>query len=416
VEGENPASYIVRLQRLLAQRSRFTASEGEEWARGILRRELEEAGLTPSLEAFEARVYDVEECGLAVVKPWRGEVECSPLGFSGSTSRDGVEAELVYIEAGDRALVPDAKGWVGLAAARPREPEVWGYLAERASGLVISEGGPYRELSTVCLPYEWYEKYGDLPAVIVKFDDALRLMRAERVRLTLRQRVERRTAYNVVTEVRGSKYPEEVVLLCAHYDSVRGGRGAIDNAGGTAFAVALARAFTGVEVKRTLRLVLFSGEELGLVGSRAYVAAHRDELSEIKMVVNLDVHGGALGTNAAIVTANEKVASYLEALSKSLGVRLDVREDVMSSDSASFAREGVPAVNFYRSSGANQDSHTARDDDRYVGETAYKLLWKLVYRFLSDLLQAEEFPLSREISENVRKSVDKYFKRLLAEK
>ncbi|RLE86132.1 MAG: hypothetical protein DRJ67_07935 [Thermoprotei archaeon] len=415
MEDGDFARYIVRLQRLLARRPRFTASEGEEWARGILGRELEEAGLTPSLEAFEARVYEVEECGLAVVKPWRGEVECSPVGFSGSTSGDGVEAELVYVEAGDRALVPDAKDWVGLAAARPREPEVWGYLAERASGLVVSEGSPYRELSTACVPYEWYERYGDLPAVMVRFDDALRLMEAERVRLVLRQRVERRTAYNVVAEVRGSKYPGEVVLLCAHYDSVRGGRGAVDNAGGTAFAVALARAFAGVEVKRTLRLVLFSGEELGLVGSRAYVAAHRDELDEVKLVVNLDVHGGVLGTNAAIVTANEEVASYLKALSRSLGVGLDVKEDVMSSDSASFAREGVPAVNFYRSSGANQDSHTARDDGRYVGEAAYTLLWRLVYRFLSDLLQAEEFPLPREISENVRKSVNRYFKRLLAE-
>jgi len=50
-----------------------------------------------------------------------------------------------------------------------------------------------------------------------------------------------------------------------------------------------------------------------------------------------------------------------------------------------------------------------------VGEAAYTLLWRLVYRFLSDLLQAEEFPLPREISENVRKSVNRYFKRLLAE-
>jgi len=78
-------------------------------------------------------------------------------------------------------------------------------------------------------------------------------------------------AYNVVGELPGREKPEEVVIVGGHLDSWDLGTGATDNATGSAVAVEVLRAFqaTGLKPRRTLRVILWSGEEQGLLGSRA---------------------------------------------------------------------------------------------------------------------------------------------------
>src|SRR5262249_43540570 len=82
--------------------------------------------------------------------------------------------------------------------------------------------------------------------------------------------------YNAVAEIRGSEKPEEVVIIGGHLDSWDLGTGATDDGTGSMAVIAAARALmkSGVELKRTIRFVLFTGEEQGLNGSRAYVKAH----------------------------------------------------------------------------------------------------------------------------------------------
>ncbi len=81
---------------------------------------------------------------------------------------------------------------------------------------------------------------------------------------------------NVVGEWRGSEWPEEVILLGAHRDSWHTATGATDSGGNCAVMMETLRILkaAGVPPKRTLRVVLFDGEELGLLGSQAYVKAH----------------------------------------------------------------------------------------------------------------------------------------------
>ena len=101
-------------------------------------------------------------------------------------------------------------------------------------------------------------------------------------------------ARNVVADIRGREKPEEMVLLVAHLDSWGLGTGALDNGANSVMLIDVARAIlsTGLRPRRTIRFVLFSGEEQGLVGSRAYAAAHRDELDGISAVVNYDLGVG----------------------------------------------------------------------------------------------------------------------------
>ncbi len=404
--------YAYRLALELAREHRFTGSRGEDEARKIILEELTEHGYNPTLEEFNVKVYDVHRLELRVISPFKAEIQASPIGFSGETG--GVEGRLAYIENSDRILLPEENGWIGLATGRP-SAENWRLLARRAAGLIIAEGTPYRALSRVAVPWEWRERYGSLPAVYVSYRDAVRLLDAERVFLALEQTYRDVTSYNIYAEKSGYKYPDEIVLVTAHYDSVLGVPGATDNAGGVALLLTLAKSLSGQRLKRSVRFVFFGAEELGLRGSLAYVDKHKDELKKVVLVVNLDVHGGALGSSAAIVSGSKTLRNYVESKAKEVGVNLNVSEDVMSSDSTSFVwKGGVPAVNFYRSSGSGADIHTERDSTEHLHPVAFKVIGEFTLKFLVDLLNSEELPFDREIPEEIKKKAEEYFKKRLA--
>jgi hypothetical protein len=98
--------------------------------------------------------------------------------------------------------------------------------------------------------------------------------------------------YNVVAEIKGSEKPDEVVIVCGHLDSWNspGSQGANDNGTGTVTAMEAARILRAAHAKpkRTIRFVLWSGEEQGLLGSTAYVKAHEAEWDKISAVLNDD--------------------------------------------------------------------------------------------------------------------------------
>ncbi|MEM0982495.1 MAG: M20/M25/M40 family metallo-hydrolase [Planctomycetota bacterium] len=87
--------------------------------------------------------------------------------------------------------------------------------------------------------------------------------------------------YNTIAEIPGTEKPDEVVIMSAHLDSWNGpgSTGTVDNATGSSVTMEAARilATVGVKPKRTIRFVLWTGEEQGLLGSRAYVESLSDE-------------------------------------------------------------------------------------------------------------------------------------------
>ena len=102
--------------------------------------------------------------------------------------------------------------------------------------------------------------------------------------------------WNTVAELRGIERPGQVVILGAHLDSWDLGQGVTDNGTGSMVVLEAARALaqSGLKPKRTIRFILFSGEEQGLLGSRAYAAAHAAEADSIQAVLVLDNGTGAI--------------------------------------------------------------------------------------------------------------------------
>src|SRR5271169_4600029 len=96
--------------------------------------------------------------------------------------------------------------------------------------------------------------------------------------------------WNVVADIRGSEKPDEFVVLGAHLDSWELGTGALDNGCNAALVIDALRAIkaSGLKPRRSIRFILFSGEEEGLLGSRAYSRAHRPELDKAAGVIIYD--------------------------------------------------------------------------------------------------------------------------------
>lgn len=155
------------------------------------------------------------------------------------------------------------------------------------------------------------------------------------------------TSHNVVAEIKGRDLPKEIVILGAHLDSWELGTGALDNGCNAALVIDSLRAIkaAGVRPRRTLRFILFSGEEQGLFGSLAYVRAHHDELDNIVGEVVLDSGsgpitgfstGGRKDVDAALAPMLQPFARW-----NATSVTNDAE---LGTDNYDFLIEGVPTI------------------------------------------------------------------------
>jgi carboxypeptidase Q len=152
---------------------------------------------------------------------------------------------------------------------------------------------------------------------------------------------------NVVGEIRGYEKPDEVVILGAHLDSWELGTGALDNGCNAALVIEAARAIkaTGLLPRRTIRFVLFSGEEQGTIGSFEYVKTHRTELDKIRAMINFDAGIGRV-TGFSLGGRHDTEAGVREVLKplESWGVNNHTYDASFGSDNFDFLLEGVPTL------------------------------------------------------------------------
>jgi hypothetical protein len=170
---------------------------------------------------------------------------------------------------------------------------------------------------------------------------------------------------NTVGEIAGSEKPDEVVIVGAHLDSWDLGQGATDNGTGSVTVLEAARllAKSGIKPKRTIRFVLFTGEEQGLQGSKAYVERHKDEMPKISAAF---VHDTGTGKIVGIDSRHRPILQPLLAKElaglKSLGLEDFNGAFIGGSDHASFERGGVPGLMFRQEiAGYRLNHHTQID-------------------------------------------------------
>jgi len=156
------------------------------------------------------------------------------------------------------------------------------------------------------------------------------------------------TATNVIGEIRGSEKPEEFVILGAHLDSWELGTGALDNGCNAALVIDALRTIkaSGLKPRRTIRFILFSGEEEGMMGSRAYAVAHRNELDKAAGVAVIDsgtgrITGFDLGGRKDMA---DKVGAIVAPLKQFDATKLKTDDVEWGTDHYDFLLEGVPTL------------------------------------------------------------------------
>ena len=238
----------------------------------------------------------------------------------------------------------------------------------------------YKTAGSISLP-----DVDPLPGVGLALETASWLRRRLSENSSLRVRVEveggpfAATARNIVAELPGSDPGAGWIVACGHYDGHDIAQGAQDNATGTAVVLEAARALAPqrAHLVAGVRFILFSGEEMGMHGSAAYVRDHPEELDRIRAVFNADIVG--LASPLVLMTQNSPaLAAYLRALPlDEIGARVEDTRLVPYSDHFTFTLAGnasLMAVTSRPTSGGGW-GHTAADtldklDVRTVREAA----------------------------------------------
>ena len=170
---------------------------------------------------------------------------------------------------------------------------------------------------------------------------------------------------NVVGEIRGTEHPEQVFVVGGHLDSWDLSQGTTDNGSGTAATLGAADAIlrAGLRPRRTLRFVLFTGEEQGLDGSFAYIKQHKSEMQNHLGDLILDEGQGIvkefmLGGRDDLIPAVEAFAESVTNLRK-----VKVNDKVESgTDTLPFSMAGLPGINMNQETDQyNYTHHSAAD-------------------------------------------------------
>ncbi|RNL55149.1 M28 family metallopeptidase [Pedobacter jejuensis] len=202
-------------------------------------------------------------------------------------------------------------------------------------------------------------------------------------------------ASNVCGFVKGTKYPDSVLLITAHYDHLGGmGNdtyfpGANDNAAGVATLLSLAKYYAVNPKPYSVGFICFAGEEAGLLGSKYFTENPLLPLSTIKFLINLDLVGtgesGMTVVNASVYPKAFSILNQINAEQK-LITKINSRGKAANSDHYFFTEKGVPAFFFYTQGGISA-YHDVFDKAETLPLTEYNDLFKLIISFNKKLME-----------------------------
>lgn len=290
------------LRAIALSGGRVSGTENARRAEDYVAQRLRDYGLSNvHFEPFTMSSWIVHETDVTLLSdPPRKLTGAVALGHTISTPSDGITAPL--IDVGTLKTVEDFEPFRDRVAGKfvlvhdgglHRSAKMALVMQAGAAGLVVMSP-PDRDP----IIGNGHRTPRPEPGVVIPYDEDLlaRLAAGEELRLNIRLVTDnwKASPRNVVAEIPGrGPDADEIVILGAHLDGWHLGEAAIDNGNGSAAILETARALAAVhwQPNRTVRFVWFQGEELGLLGSKAYVAQHAGELDRVVAMVNADMPG-----------------------------------------------------------------------------------------------------------------------------
>ncbi|NYF54121.1 hypothetical protein HDF12_004543 [Edaphobacter lichenicola] len=330
----------------------------------------------------------------SLVTPFAMPIPVAAYGWSGSTPQHSGPVPVVLVNANDVAEHLDSlirthgASWRGkalLIASNPDKPmRAYSQLlpllqaATAAHAVVVlrhdtrpGNGIIHSEPVAVALPETIDTKLiaaVDLPVEQQKLiEHLLRLNRPVRINIDVENSFSAGPvpSNNIVGEITGVIHPKEIVLVGAHLDSWDLGTGATDDGFGAAAVLGAAQALiqAGLHPERTIRFVLFTGEEEGLLGSRAYVRQHAAEMANIVAAFALDWGAGPI---IQLPTAGHPellpLLTHFNDMTPQLELKPPTEGWLFMTDAYAFTLEGLPGIApLVRAPGYSEQAHSAED-------------------------------------------------------
>jgi Zn-dependent M28 family amino/carboxypeptidase len=340
--------------------SRFGGTEGERLAAEFLQARLEAYGLQDvHLEPFDYSGWVRGQTTLEIVSPVQKTIPCISLPHSPATDMEGTIVDLGDGAPQDFAeRAADIRGKIVLTTSvvSPRGSKRWVHRSEKygrsllagASAFIFVNHYPGYGPATGSIGHDGQALIPGLSVCKEDGDYIRRLARRHgevKVRIVSTDRCQPMTSWNVVGDLSGSKHPEEVIMIGSHYDGHDISQGAEDPASGVVAVVEAARLLAGYvpPLPCTLRFVLWGVEEIGLLGSRSYVATHAAELDHLRFYLNMDAAGARDNTRDVILNDWPALQAVFEGWAAEMAPAFAVVQRTLAfSDHFPFFMAGVP--------------------------------------------------------------------------
>ena len=299
-----------------------------------------------------------------LLSPFKKELSMLGLGGSIATPRGGLKAEVIVVNDWDEleSRSNEVPGKIVLFNAPfTSYGETVAYRYSGASvaakhgavASLIRSIGPW----SMNTPHTGVMAYNDdvqkIPNAALTMEDAMMLSRIHDrgnkiiVKLDMNARmVSDRWSHNVLGEIKGSIYPEEVVVVGGHIDSWDVGQGAHDDGGACIASWEVLRLIKelGLKPKRTIRCVMWTNEENGGKGNKGYRDMHLDEMD--KHVLAIESDGGVFSPKGFGFSGNDsarKIVEEIHELMKPIGANT-ISDGGRAADVAPLNDEGVPVM------------------------------------------------------------------------
>ncbi len=370
--------------------SRFAGTQGEARAARFLEGKLREYGLCDvRSEPFQYNGWTRGRARLSVTVPWKRELSClsmpmSPKGCSrgkivdlGTGSVESFESRKSELE-GNIALVsisnpPSANRWIHRTEKYNRS-----ILAGAEAFIFMSDQAGYGPITGAL----GFNRWGLIPGIMVSKETGSQLQRLIKRNGFVEAEIEttdtqsESTSWNIIGDVKSESSRGEMVVLGAHYDCHDVSPGAEDSASGVLAVLAIARAMQhhAEFLNRNVRVILFGVEELGLIGSQAYVDSFPEDLQKTRFMFNLDSAGRRMRKGLTVYAPDSR--EYFRTMSQQMDEEIVVDQNVfpfrepehLSDDHFPFSTKGIPC-------GFVSDPH-ARDTEGFY-HTAHDTVEKV---------------------------------------
>jgi hypothetical protein len=341
-----------------------------------------------------------------IVAPYPHDIVLTALGYSVGTDGDLTGEIVEFARFEDLEAVPEGDSLRGKIAfvsysmadyvPQPGEHRMAGYgIGTRARGrghvtaakrgaealIIRSVGTDNNRYAHTGSGYGYEEGVKKIPAAAISPPDAIliqnMLKRGKPVTMKLRLGAEITgpvKTHNVIGEITGREDPDRFVVLGAHLDSWDEGTGAIDDGAGVGSMMAAAALIGRMEQRprRSIRVLLFAAEEIGLLGVRAYAARHIADLDNHLLGAEVDTGGGRAHTMISGVGPESlPIVREMHKLVAPLGIAWDDANNAKgASDMSVLGRAGMPALNLTQNSNDYFHYHHTPNDtfDKIVPE------------------------------------------------